>query len=189
MSEETRHEEEVEVQNNVRERRLVEILGLTPLQGRAGADAVDAQGNRFELKTGTRGDITTARDVGPDTLAHYRTLYWVVARGRNLRTGFVIDEVYFLAPRMLEDWFRDIERRYFDRDQALIQAALGILRGAGFTGDLDRLAYLLNRGMTLNNPKIPWHYVRSHGVRLNLSNDPRNQVVNLVAQYPISRQC
>ena len=188
MSEETRHEEEVEVQNNVRERRLVEILGLMPLKGRAGADAVDAKGNHFELKTSTRGGVTTARDVGPHTLAHYRTLYWVVARGRNLRTGFVIDEVHFLAPQMLEDWFRDIERRYFDRDQALVQDALGILRGAGFTGDLDRLAYLLNRGMTLNNPKIPWHYVRSHGVRLNLATDLPNQVAHLVTQHPICRQ-
>ena len=188
MSEETRHEEEVEVQNNVRERRLVEILGLTPLQGRAGADAVDAQGNQFELKTSTRGEITTARDIGPNTLAQYRVRYWVVARGRNLRTGFVIDEVYFLAPQLLEDWFRDIERRYFERDQALIRDALGILRGAEFTGNLDRLAYLLNRGMTINNPKIPWHYVRAHGVQLNLSNDLPNQIANLVARHPIPHQ-
>ena len=100
----------------------------------------------------------------------------------------MIDEVYFLAPQLLEDWFRDIERRYFERDQGLIRDALGILRRAGFTGDLDRLAYLLNRGMTINNPKIPWHYVRAHGVQLNLSNDLHNQVANLVARHPIPHQ-
>jgi hypothetical protein len=43
--------------------------------------------------------------------------------------------------------------------------------------EIERLSYLVHRGYTLNNPKIPWHYIATHGIRIE--GDPKAHVRRL----------
>ena len=157
-------DQDVEVQDNRREESLRELFGLRRSeQGRMGADAVDETGHEFELKSTTKNSVSTARDVGPHTVRKWRTRYWLFAKGRNLASGFKIDETYFLHPNQMDAWFRKLEDR-FAGDLKLLKAAAEASKKEGATSaEVARLTYLGERGLTLNNPKVPWEYVQAHG--------------------------
>tara|TARA_Y100000294_G_scaffold159874_1_gene163087 strand:- start:548 stop:766 length:219 start_codon:yes stop_codon:yes gene_type:complete len=54
-----------QIQDAVREEMMMEMFDLKDSgEGRIGADAIDCDGRRFELKSGTKKSVTTARDVG-----------------------------------------------------------------------------------------------------------------------------
>jgi hypothetical protein len=36
--------------------------------------------------------------------------------------------------------------------------------------EIERIEYLITRGMTYNNPKISWDYLVQHGTKLSLTN-------------------
>ena len=174
----------VEVQDKARQEKLRKLCGLRDSgQGRMGADAVDAGENEFELKSATGNNVTTARDVGPHTVKKWRKRYWIVARGRNLQSGFKVDSIYLLHPKDLEGWFRRLEGRFAD-DQRLLSHAKRCLRKAGYpTEAIDRLNYLVLRGITLNNPKIPWDYVNRFGT--DITRSPRESIRKFVRRRPI----
>ena len=83
---------------------------------------------------------------------------------------------------MMEDWIARIEAR-IGGDRDLVDSALTALSAAGFAGDLDRLRRIAYRGFTLNNPKIPWSYITTHGVRLD--SPPALHLRELVQRHPI----
>jgi len=173
------------IQDAARETLMRERFGLLESsEGRMGADAVDELGNRYELKSATRSGVTTGRDLGMHTLQRYRTRYWIICRGTNLRrAGFVVEECRFLSPSMLEGWFQQIERR-LQSDLDLLERVLSIIRRRGFAeAEIERLSYLVHRGYTLNNPKIPWHYVETHGIRIE--GDPKAHLRRLVSEHPL----
>ncbi len=161
-----------------------ELFNLHPSgEGRMGADALDESNNPFELKSTTKNSVTTARDVGPHTLEKWRKRYWICAKGRNTPVGFIIDEVYFLAPSMMEEYISSIEAR-FEPDLELLGMALKLLKEEDVEdAKLMRLNYLVRRGLTLNNPKIPWHYVQSHGMKITSNHAKRLR--QLVRKYPL----
>lgn len=128
-----------------------------------GSDARDEFGNRYELKTVTTANVTTGRDIGPDYLQRLRESYFICARGHNTEYGFATQDIYFLTPDMLEDWILVIEGRMAN-DRALVDLAIDTLQRSGFEGDLARLRQIGYRGFTLNNPKITWSYITSHGM-------------------------
>lgn len=148
-----------------------------------GSDARDEFGNRYELKTVTTRNVTTGRDIGPDYLDRLRQSYFICARGENTDYGFLIRDIYFLAPAMMEEWIISIERR-LATDRALVDSALALLRETSFTGDLDRLRQIGYRGFTLNNPKIPWSYIDSHGILLE--GEPALHLRELIRRFPIA---
>jgi len=170
------------VQDDVREQQLANQLRLQRSTSRTGSDARDEFGNRYELKTVTTSSVTTGRDIGPDYLERLRRSYFICARGANTDYGFSIESIYFLAPEMMEDWIAGIENR-IGGDRDLVDAALVDLERGGFLGDLERLRRICYRGFTLNNPKVPWRYVTSHGVRLE--SPPALHLRELVNRYPI----
>ena len=175
------------VQDSAREAQMRARFGLIDSgQGRMGADAVDEYGNSYELKSATRSGVTTGRDVGLHTIARYRTRYWIICRGVNRqRAGFVIEECRFLSPAMLEGWFQQIETR-LKPDLDLLERVLAVLRTSNFDDQaIDRLSYLVHRGYTLNNPKIPWPYVATHGIRLE--GDPKSHLRRLVSEHPLTQ--
>jgi hypothetical protein len=148
-----------------------------------GADALDDQGNEFELKSAGGKSVTTARDVGPHTIKKWQRRYWIIARGPNLRAGFRIDQIYILHPKDLAGWFRKLRAR-FGSDQALLSQAKRCLKNADLPKkSMNRLEYLVLRGMTLNNPKIPWDYVRLHGK--DVTKNPRKSIGDFVRTHPI----
>lgn len=116
------------------------LLGLRIIPGREGNDAVDDEGNEYELKTlnvslGKSRGVTTHHHLNLVILAKYRAVHaWYIA----LYAGIILQEIYRLTPDELEPVFQDWERRI-------------IAGGSGFS---------------LNNPKIPIRFIREIGTRV-----------------------
>lgn len=173
-----------QVQDDSREERLARELNLVRTGKRIGPDAVDKFGNEFELKTTTQQSLSTGRDVGQDFLNNMRTRYLIAARGNQTEYGFDIDDIYFLHPDDLEDWINPIESR-LQGDMEIVNRAHGALAALGAClSTLQRLLSIGKRGITLNNPKIPWQYITEHGTRLG--ENPALDLQELVADRPLS---
>jgi hypothetical protein len=116
------------------------LLGLKIVPGREGNDALDDEGNEYELKTlnvslGKSRGVTTHHHLNLAILAKYRAVYaWYIA----LYEGIILQEIYRLTPLELEPIFSTWEAR--------------ILSGGP--------------GASLNNPKIPIRFVRENGTRV-----------------------
>lgn len=115
------------------------ILGLKQLGGREGNDAVDADGNEYELKTlnislGASRGVTTHHHLNLRILAKYRAVKaWYISRYENIR----LLDIYRLSPSDLAPIFDVWEKRLKLTDDAPI-----------------------------NNPKIPIKFVLQNGVRV-----------------------
>lgn len=109
------------------------LLGLRISPGREGNDAIDAEGNEYELKTINRAlnknaGITTHHHLNKDILRKYRLVKaWYIA----VYEGVVLKEIYKLPPSQLEPLFQQWELK------------------------------VETTGVPLNNPKIPMRYVRA----------------------------
>ena len=184
-------DEQAEVQDNRREDQMRTLFGLKKRvgAGRIDEDAIDEFGNPFELKSATKGGVSSARDVGPHTLEKWRKLYWIFAKGTNTKKeGFIIREVYFLSPTMLNEWIDQLESKNFGPDLKLLEEAKAALAKGNFVkAAIDRISYLVKRGLTLNNPHIPWWYIQSHGIKFDLDKDPRAQLRDFVKRHPLTQ--
>jgi len=119
--------------------KLLQILVLTGLKaipGREGNDAVDEEGQEYELKSVnielTRS-FSTHHHLNPGILAKYRRVKWIFAVYRNIE----LQEIYVLEPAKLESFFSKWEKQWLDRG-----------------------------GKDINNPKIPLQHVRQAGHRI-----------------------
>jgi hypothetical protein len=179
-------DEEVEVQDSVRENQLIQMFKLKKAKGRLGADAFDEYQNPFELKTATIKSVGTGRDVSFEMIANWKKRYWIIAKGINLKSGFVIEKIYFLSPSMMEGALKKIED-HMTPDLQLKDKVIGILKKQipvqFSTDEIERINYLMFRGSTLNNPKIPWHYIESHGILIK--KDYPKTLKALVKKYPL----
>ena len=172
-----------QVQDDTREAALARLLELQRSNRRIGPDAVDEHGHEFELKTTTRQSLSTARDVGPEYLARMRTQYLIAARGRQTDYGYAFDDIFFLHPEDLESWIQMHETR-LRGDLDIVDRAHGALAALGACANvLSRLLSIGRRGITLNNPKIPWSYITEHGTRLG--ENPSLDLKELIASRPL----
>ena len=154
------------MQDDSREAAFARLLNLQRSGRRIGPDATDEHGNNFELKTTTTQSLTTARDVGLPYLTRMRTQYLIAARGRQTDYGFTFDDIFFLHPDDLEEWLQPIENR-LRADMDIVERAHGALAALdACLNTLKRLLSIGRRGITINNPKIPWSYIATHGTRL-----------------------
>jgi hypothetical protein len=176
-------EEEVQVQDSAREDQLSRLLKLRRMPSRHGHDAEDEFGNPYELKSTTRGGVGTGRDVSQGMIDQWRTRYWICAKGRNLRSGFQISELYFLSPRMMEEWFQQMEEKFL-ADRELRDRVLARITDTVTPVETERIRYLIERGMTYNNPHISWIYIRRHGLKLDIRNGA-DQLRKMVGRYPL----
>lgn len=109
------------------------ILGLRISPGREGNDAVDIEGNEYELKTVNRSlnknaGITTHHHLNKDILRKYRAVKaWYIA----IYEGVELKEIYKLYPSGLSPLFDQWEQK------------------------------IESTGTALNNPKVPMRYVRA----------------------------
>lgn len=109
------------------------ILGLTVLKAREGNDAVDADGNEYELKTVNllRTDqFTTHHHLNPVIIAKYRKVDWIFSTYEAIE----LKEIYLMKPAAMEYWYKRWEKKWHD------------------DGNKD-----------INNPKVPFRYVQEHG--------------------------
>ncbi len=115
------------------------ILGLRAVGGREGNDAVDADGNEYELKTvnialGASRGVTTHHHLNLGILEKYRRVKaWYISIYRHIQ----LIEFYRLTQSELTPFIDTFEARL-----------------------------AANGGVPLNNPKIPKAFVRQHGSRV-----------------------
>jgi transcriptional regulator with XRE-family HTH domain len=89
------------------------LLGLRISPGREGNDAVDADGNEYELKTINRSlnrnaGVTTHHHLNKDILNKYRSVKaWYIA----IYEGIELKEIYKVIPEILEPLFSQWETR------------------------------------------------------------------------------
>lgn len=177
-----------EVQDSARETLLCKHCGLDRMSGRmAPADATDASGNAYELKSTTKAGVTTARDVGLHTVENWRSKYWVIAKGRNMEAGFQMDALYIAHPDDLSSWFSRVEDRLSEawaRCEQVIQAALAAGVGDEVT---TTVADICRRGITINNPKIPIRVVEENATPLDHTTPSvaQAQIKGFVAARPL----
>lgn len=128
------------VQDDERERQLIELFLLTPGgEGRIGTDAfLEIPGQTsvpFELKSTTTGSVSTVRDFGPHYLEKWKNRHWLI--GVYEKTGQ--DLLYCLhgTPRKMLPWIIE-KSEYVEPDFMLAKFA-----GDGLTVDaLERIVGL-----------------------------------------------
>ena len=109
------------------------ITGLKDIPGREGNDAVDKDGNEYELKSvniNLTKNFSTHHHMNPTIIAKYRKVDWIFA----VYEGIELIEIYRLAPEDLEPYYDKWGEKWRE------------------DGDKD-----------INNPKIPLKYVRDNG--------------------------
>lgn len=112
--------------------QLLILLGLKQSKGREGNDAVDEEGNEYELKTinhsiNPNAGITTHHHLTKDIIAKYRGVTWYI----GIYEGIELLEIWKVHPSKLEGVFQSWEN-WIDSHQ----------------------------GQARNNPKIPLRYIR-----------------------------
>ena len=96
-------------QDDSRENLMRELFGLykDKKEGRSGVDAyLDFQGRKvpFELKTTSKGSVTTVRDFGPDHIAKWRDKHWLIGFYMNGKEYY-----HYGTPTMMNEWIRSKE--------------------------------------------------------------------------------
>lgn len=109
------------------------ITGLKDIPGREGNDAVDSEGNEYELKSVNiklTKSFSTHHHMNPTIIAKYRKVDWIFA----VYEGIELIEIYLMTPKDLEPYYASWIKKW------------------KADGDKD-----------INNPKIPLKYVRDNG--------------------------
>ncbi len=112
------------------------ITGLRRVVGREGNDAVDDDGQEYELKSvniALTKSFSTHHHMNPTIIAKYRKVPWIFAVYR----GIELLEIHQLEPSDMEPWYRKWEDKWH-----------------------------ADGGKDINNPKVPLIYVREHGKKL-----------------------
>ena len=116
--------------------KLLQILiltGLKALRGREGNDAVDDDGNEYELKsvnTLLTKSFSTHHHMNPSIIDKYRKVRWVFA----VYEGIELKALYRMSAEQLEPYLGAWERKWHE-----------------------------SGGKDINNPKIPLKFVMEHG--------------------------
>lgn len=174
----------VEVQDNSRETALAVFMGLSTTGKRNGFDALDMAGNFYELKTTSVGDVGTGRDVGRTFVQKLRSAYFIAAKTKVGTATWEPEEIIFCHPNDLEEWIVEKLESRISSDEKLRDAVLKAVKRVFKSIDLERIRYLMDRGMTYNNPKISWAYLESHGTKIDLQR-PKAHLVELVNLRPL----
>lgn len=160
----------VDVQDNKREQALAEILGLQTTGKRSGYDAYDEFGNPYELKTTSKNDVGTGRDIGRSFIEKLRSEYFVAAKSSLEPGEWKPSEIIVCHPDDLEGWIEAKLRSRLSADESLMSRVIEKISKVFKKEEIERIEYLITRGMTYNNPKISWDYLIKNGTQLGLTN-------------------
>lgn len=87
------------------------ITGLRVLPGREGNDAIDDEGNEYELKSVNilkTKSFSTHHHMNPTIIDKYRQVDWIFA----IYEGIEIQSIYQLSPKKLEPYFTKWENKW-----------------------------------------------------------------------------
>jgi hypothetical protein len=160
----------VDVQDNKREKALAEILGLQTTGKRSGFDAYDVLGNPYELKTTSKNDVGTGRDIGRAFIKKLGKEYFVAAKSSLEPGEWKPSEIIVCHPDDLEGWIEAKLGSRLSADESLMSRVTEKISKVFEKEEIDRIKYLIMRGMTYNNPKISWDYLIKNGTQLALTN-------------------
>lgn len=101
--------------------KLLQVLLVTNLQnleGREGNDAIDANGNEYELKSVNirlTESFSTHHHLNPKIIEKYRKVNWIFAVYDDIE----LLEIYMLTPDMLEYYYTKWEEKYNTTGKAI----------------------------------------------------------------------
>src|SRR6266849_7859154 len=100
------------VQDDARERQLVELFKLRRVEGagRADTDAelvVDDIVIPFELKSSTDDSVTTVRDFGPAHVEKWKNKHWLI--GFYEKDGVTLKYCIYGSPKKMAPWVKEKE--------------------------------------------------------------------------------
>jgi len=127
--------------------QVILTLNIKVIPGREGNDAVDAEGNEFELKSVNilkTKSFSTHHHMNPTIIAKYRQVEWFFA----IYKGIELQSIYKLIPLDLEYYFSLWEKKWYD------------------DGHKD-----------INNPKIPVKFVMQKGKLVYQQQDIENLIL------------
>jgi hypothetical protein len=113
--------------------QMLLVTGLQDLPGREGNDAIDVNGQEYELKSVNKlltQSFSTHHHMNPTIIAKYRLVPWIFA----VYEGIELRKIYRLEPSEMEHWYTTWENKWHD------------------DGRKD-----------INNPKVPLSYVEKNG--------------------------
>lgn len=116
--------------------KLLQVLlvtGLKILPDREGNDAIDSEGNEYELKSVNillTTSFSTHHHMNPIIIGKYRKVSWIFA----VYQGLLLRSIYLLTPAEMEYFYSRWEAKWYN-----------------------------DGGKDINNPKIPLRYVVEHG--------------------------
>lgn len=91
--------------------QVILITGLKVLSGREGNDAIDDDGNEYELKSvniSKTRSFTTPHHLNPVIINKYRQVDWIFAVYR----GIEIEAIYRMTPAQLEPFYQKWEAKW-----------------------------------------------------------------------------
>ena len=160
------------------------LFNLRRPGGRIDVDAFDKFDNPYELKTTSKGGVSTARDLGYNHLDKWAKRYWIIVDFKKTIDSHDFINFWFMAPRHLQGWFDKIRAR-LDLDREITERAEKSMRlGGASDEDIRRVLKLCSDGALLNDPNIPKGYVRKHA--LPLMGDMEQHLYTMVQQFPLS---
>ena len=133
LAEETNGINDIFQDNGGKLLQVLLITGLKDLPGREGNDAVDEEGNEYELKSVNiklTKSFSTHHHMNPTIIEKYRKVDWIFA----VYEGIEIIEIFRLKPEDIEPYYTKWETKWHN-----------------------------DGGKDINNPKIPLKYVRTVG--------------------------
>jgi hypothetical protein len=100
------------VQDDVRERQLIELFKLERIEGAGRADtdaklSLDGVDIPFELKSSTDDSVTTVRDFGPAHVAKWKHKHWLI--GFYDKDGKTLKYCVYGSPKMMATWVTEKE--------------------------------------------------------------------------------
>jgi transcriptional regulator with XRE-family HTH domain len=133
LAEETNEINDVFQDNGGKLLQVLLITGLVDIPGREGNDAIDKNGNEYELKSVNvllTKSFSTHHHMNPTIISKYRKVDWIFAVYESIE----LKEIYLLKPEQLEPYYTSWETKWYK------------------DGEKD-----------INNPKIPLKYVQVNG--------------------------
>ena len=115
----------VDVQDDKREKELRKKFGLQehPDRKRGGTDGilmVDKLEVPFEIKSTSKGSITTVRDFGPNHLKSWKNKHWLIGFYSKKGNALTLSEAYYGTPSDMKEWI-DGKSEYVRRDFELAE--------------------------------------------------------------------
>jgi len=189
-------------QDDVREKAQIKHFGLSDFSetnrgNQYWPDAktfIDNEEVTVELKTKpefvirknklkSKNDVSTARGFGLKKVEEWKkkTNIFVFSEYSGAKWNGNFNEHYALTLDALDPWiqekvvkpFNEGRKKYFGSIEAKTKI-LPLLEGQIDEEDLGRLFYTIEVGTSLNDPKIPWKYIKEHGQKINNRQDLEN---------------